>query len=136
MRKMYLLIILILAMSLCFYSNVGAEALKMTHSKDGFQWHKGKIQDIERISLNPATSISLYDNKKTYFIYPPQSINGTLNKTLYLTALYESILISDEVTIKNKRHGVHREVVDIKLFKKMGNRSDNFKARKDGGKNL
>jgi hypothetical protein len=107
---------MIFSILLCFNASVGAEAFKMTNQKDGFQWHKGLIKDIERISLNPATSISLYADKKTYFIYPPHSINGELNKALYLTALYKSLLISDEVSIKHKKKGFHRTVVNIQLF--------------------
>ena len=114
-------IVFVLFVLFIFNTSVLAGGLTKSHEKNASQWHKGKIAEIERISLNPAQSISLYSNKKTYFIYPPAGVNKTLDKTLYLTAIYKNILLSDRITIKHSRHGngPHRVVTNLQLFKEI-----------------
>lgn len=97
--------------------HVSASGFKFVTEKDSKQAHKGRITEIEKISLNPLSSLTLFSNGKTYFIYPPNGIHSLFEKAQYLSSVYENILISDEITIQHIQYGVHRKVVNFILFK-------------------
>ncbi len=96
---------------------VSAKGLEFVIEKDGKRSHKGRVDEIERISLNPTSSLSLFSNGKTYFIYSPNGIHSLFEKTQYLSMVYENILRSDEITIQHVQYGVHRKVINFILFK-------------------